>query len=223
MPHGAKWGLTLRSIGAPTACHAGHQALGLRPILRLLSSAPCRRRPLSSNVRPRRTRITINRSVIKQPTPSIRMATAVQVQPVTQLELRARFALAAEAAQSVWSRPPKAAIKDGRVSLEVLQYEKDHNVMVGRCPFSAARPARISLSHRSCPDLWRWPTAKRKLQQCCTNCDFKCRLSGQRRHLPPARPNQSLKRTANGRPPGPRGGSVYHPPRGPGALPSAAA
>ena len=33
------------------ACHAGHQALGLRPILRLLSSAPCRRRPLSSNVR----------------------------------------------------------------------------------------------------------------------------------------------------------------------------
>ena len=43
--------LTPRSSGAPTACHAGHQALGLRPILRLLSSAPCRRRPLSSNVR----------------------------------------------------------------------------------------------------------------------------------------------------------------------------
>jgi len=45
-------GLTPRSSGAPTACHAGHQALGLRPILLLLSSAPCRRRPLSSNVRP---------------------------------------------------------------------------------------------------------------------------------------------------------------------------
>ena len=44
-------GLTLRSSGVPTACHAGHQALGLRPILRLLSSAPCRWRPLSSNVR----------------------------------------------------------------------------------------------------------------------------------------------------------------------------
>jgi len=44
-------GLTPRSSGAPTAGHAGHQALGLRPILRLLSSAPCRRRPLSSNVR----------------------------------------------------------------------------------------------------------------------------------------------------------------------------
>ena len=45
-------GLTPRSSGAPTVCHAGHQALGLRPILRLLSSAPSRCRPLSSNVRP---------------------------------------------------------------------------------------------------------------------------------------------------------------------------
>jgi hypothetical protein len=43
--------LTPRSSGAPTAWRAGHQALGLRPILRLLSSVPCRRRPLSSNVR----------------------------------------------------------------------------------------------------------------------------------------------------------------------------
>jgi hypothetical protein len=37
------------------------------------------------------------------------------------------------------------------------------------------------------------------------------------------RPNTSLKRSANGRPPGPRGGSVYHPPRGPGVLPSSPA
>ena len=44
--------LTPRSSGAPTACRTGHQALGLRPILRLLSSAPRRRCPLSSNVRP---------------------------------------------------------------------------------------------------------------------------------------------------------------------------
>ena len=47
-------GLTPRSSGAPTAGHAGQQALGLRPILRLLPSAPCRRRPLSSNVRRRK-------------------------------------------------------------------------------------------------------------------------------------------------------------------------
>ena len=40
-----------RSSRAPTACHAGHQALGLRPILRLLSSAPRRRCRLNSNVR----------------------------------------------------------------------------------------------------------------------------------------------------------------------------
>ena len=45
-------GLTPRSSGAPTACRAGHQAPGLRPILRLLSSATYRCRPLSSNVRP---------------------------------------------------------------------------------------------------------------------------------------------------------------------------
>ena len=34
-----------------------------------------------------------------------------------------------------------------------------------------------------------------------------------------ARPNPSLKRSANGRPPGPRGAVVYPAPRGPGALP----
>jgi hypothetical protein len=43
--------LTLHSSGAPTALRAGHQAQGLRPILRLLSAAQCRRVPLNSNVR----------------------------------------------------------------------------------------------------------------------------------------------------------------------------
>ena len=50
-------GLTIRSSGAPTAWHTGHQALGLRPILRLLSSAPRHWRQLSSNVRPRNSGI----------------------------------------------------------------------------------------------------------------------------------------------------------------------
>ena len=44
-------GLTLRSSRAPTAGRAGHQALGLRPILRLLSITPHRRCQLNSNVR----------------------------------------------------------------------------------------------------------------------------------------------------------------------------
>ena len=43
--------LTMRASRAPTACRAGHQALGLRPILRLLSSASRRRLQLTSNVR----------------------------------------------------------------------------------------------------------------------------------------------------------------------------
>ena len=43
--------LTPRSSRAPTAWHAGHQALGLRPILRLLSAAPRCRCRLNSNVR----------------------------------------------------------------------------------------------------------------------------------------------------------------------------
>ena len=47
-----KWCLTPRSSRAPTAGRAGHQALGLRPILRLLSSTPHRRCRLNSNVRP---------------------------------------------------------------------------------------------------------------------------------------------------------------------------
>ena len=65
------------------------------------------------------------------------MAIAAQLQPVTQLECRARSARAAEAAQSVWSRPPEAAMKDAGVAPEVLQYEKDAGVVVGRRPFSA--------------------------------------------------------------------------------------
>jgi hypothetical protein len=47
--------LTHRSSGAPTSRRAGHQAQGLRPILRLLSSAPRCWLPLTSNVRPHRT------------------------------------------------------------------------------------------------------------------------------------------------------------------------
>jgi hypothetical protein len=43
--------LTPRSSGAPTSRRTGHQAQGLRPILRLLSSAPRCRLPLTSNVR----------------------------------------------------------------------------------------------------------------------------------------------------------------------------
>ena len=34
-----------------------------------------------------------------------------------------------------------------------------------------------------------------------------------------ATPNTSLKRSANGRPPGPRGAVAYPAPRGPGVLP----
>jgi hypothetical protein len=37
------------------------------------------------------------------------------------------------------------------------------------------------------------------------------------------RPNTSLKRSANGRPPGPRGAVAYPAPRGPGVLPSSPA
>jgi len=194
-------GLTSRSSGPPTAGH---------------------RRPLSSNVRPRRTRISTIRSVSNWPT-LIRMGTAVQSQPLRHLECRARFARAAEAAQSIWSRPPEAAMKDRGVAPEVLQYEKHEGRVVGRGPISAARPARISLSRRSRLESWRRSTAKRELHRHCSNRVFESRLRGQRRHHPPTRPNQSLKRTANGRTPGPRGGSVYHPPRGPGVLPLAAA
>ena len=43
-------GLTLRSSGTPTARRAGHRAQGLRPILRSLSNASRRWRPLSSTL-----------------------------------------------------------------------------------------------------------------------------------------------------------------------------
>ena len=49
--------LTPRSSRAPTAWHASHQALGLRPILRLLSGAPHCRCRLNSNVRHRQNHL----------------------------------------------------------------------------------------------------------------------------------------------------------------------
>ena len=45
-----------RSSGAPTACHAGQQAQNGAKPQRWMASVTCRRRPLSSNVRPHRTR-----------------------------------------------------------------------------------------------------------------------------------------------------------------------
>jgi hypothetical protein len=41
--------------------------------------------------------------------------------------------------------------------------------------------------------------------------------------LPRLRPNPSLKRSANGKPPGPRGAVVYPAPRGLGVFPSSPA
>ena len=53
--------LTPRSSGAPTSCHAGRLAQGLRPILRQPPSAPHRWRQLSSNVRPRRQDLLLSK------------------------------------------------------------------------------------------------------------------------------------------------------------------
>ena len=50
-----KWWLTLRSTGAPTASHQGPPA-GTLYIFCRRALASCRRRPLSSNVRPRQMR-----------------------------------------------------------------------------------------------------------------------------------------------------------------------
>jgi hypothetical protein len=72
--------LTHHSSGAPTACHTGHQAQGLRPILRLLPSASRRWRPLS---------FTLDRT---KPTPGVplakftRSASAGASQPCRRLQ-----------------------------------------------------------------------------------------------------------------------------------------
>ena len=58
--------LTLRSSRAPTACRAGHQAQGLRPILRLLPVTPHRRCRLSSDVRQRKSSNSIQHADRKQ-------------------------------------------------------------------------------------------------------------------------------------------------------------
>ncbi len=52
---GFSYSFNVRAKRATTAGHTGHQALGLWPILRLLSSASCRCRPLERGVRPQQT------------------------------------------------------------------------------------------------------------------------------------------------------------------------
>ena len=60
----------------------------------------------------------------------------------------------------------------------------------------------------------RWPPSARRLTARQLGTKFKYRA------LPQPRPNPSVEARPNGKAPGPRGGEAYHPPRGPGALPS---
>jgi hypothetical protein len=61
--------LTRRSSGHPAACQSGHQAQGLRPILRLLSSLPRRWVPLSFNVRPHVSTCALHALRTRRPNP----------------------------------------------------------------------------------------------------------------------------------------------------------
>ena len=92
------------------------------------------------------------------------MATAVQGQPLPHLECRARFARAAEAAQSVWSRPPEAAMKDGGVAPEALQDKKDNGLGVGHRPFSQNQP-HPSFTPRLLASVQRTERTSATLQQ----------------------------------------------------------
>jgi hypothetical protein len=68
---------------------------------------------------------------------------------------------------------------------------------------------------RCLPTSARWAVARRGEHRAATGIagGFRCKV----------RPNTSLKRSANGRPPGPRGAVAYPAPRGPGVLPSSPA
>ena len=219
-------GLTPRSSGAPTA---GHQARsgGTRYIFASPGLASCRCHPLSSNVRPRRN----------APRHHCRTLGARRVRQVHPSAVEARTMI--QAAECHVEPEDLASITSGTAFARANTHQglqlSRASAALGRLengPSAWAPSSRLATSGATSP---RWAKHRRAGTRflCSPGCRaakqgqwFACRsmsnatgtaLGGQ------AGPNPSLKRSANGGPPGPRGAVVYLAPRGPGVPPLAPA
>jgi hypothetical protein len=156
-------GLTLRSSGAPTAWHTGHQAQGLRPILRLLSSAPYRWLPLTSNVRHRiQSDLLIHRPKTNTVAADIQHADAVALLAHLEVKILAdpSFHMTySDAAVAVGRKPTNAGRHTGQVTSRI-----DAACFYAKTPFLAMHRVRETYGQGINPrsfqtELWQAHTA----------------------------------------------------------------
>ena len=177
--------------------------------MRLAGQAPCRRRPLSSNVRPHTTQsMTIDAS-------SHRSQDQVQSQAWQRPPERSLFAMKANAFAAATEASMKRSTRVARRKTNPIHSPAAHG---------AGRPSTGKRLTIGCPRV-RNPTAPSRgtaavwLNSAAPELARNTQASGQRSsalqvlqsgHGPRVRPNPSLERTRTGMAPWPRARAVYH-------------
>jgi hypothetical protein len=215
----------------------------VRYILHSPGLAPCRWRSLSSNVRPRRTRPSHARSTenhisaptIARPRPARHRSSCWHGRGSRPHVCRG--CSTSELGRSLGCLPGKlctahrknglngagrngcsgqASAKEMRVHVRPVQQSQAATVLY------SAPPAPERSTQATDPPGKELPTVL--ASSVVTGRSVAAASSGQAIRIPPARPNPSLKRSANGRPPGPgRWYAVHFHRPGPGVLPSSPA
>ena len=254
--------LTPRSKGAPTAGHQG-PVRGTVYIFSARALAPCRWRPLSSNVRLHKmsfcTAACSANSAFSFSELNLRSQSSVRLgrrwRFAPRAEARSRFVRAATGGKSRSRQLPACALLRANMRRLLVKYPLQYQSGV-----LAVQPAGTNTSFEQ-GRLWRapalrqraapmpWAHQQRHRRQSAhafpawaaprhtydgqtrrrgkpivaptkPSATQRAKSSGVRGQM---QPNPSLKRSANGGPPGPRSGAVYHPLRGPGVPPLAPA
>jgi hypothetical protein len=219
--------LTHRSSGAPTAGHQG-PATGRLYIICGRALASCRCRPLSSNVRRRRgpMRYANRVSALRRELNSHEKANSRRDSAPPSRDIGRRLN------DKVWWHHKRTHLsKSDSASLRAVPKPSLGAALPsptaalrrsnGFQPVHGAAGSNSGFWHRHC---WRLETvAHQHLRRgAVSTCGTRPRTTEPQLHCAPrtSPPNPSLKGSANGRPPGPPAGVVYHPAVGPGVLPS---
>ncbi len=229
-----RWGLTPRSSGEPTACRLAREAVLV--IIGLAGQSSHRRLPLSSNVRQRRARSSDSRCPAKQPVHgpafpqlarscglcSSRSRTNAVIQVATAPDSSSRDVPALRVRLPTQGDRGRATAHCRDLSL--LQPFDAVHCVASQVVLPVCRATGYCTKPSNCAsggwNTWRTRACLRAAggshcpQATCAPTPYS-RAS--------ALPNPSLKRRANGVPPGPRGRAGYHQPRGPVVTPSAPA
>ena len=222
---GKECGLTLRSSGPPPARHLGREPASV--IIGLAAQAPCRFRPLSSNVRQQVRRVC-----------ELTNATA-EAWPLNAAQERGDSAVLSLSAQGKENRAlcnSSTTSMDGWRSskrTKVQGVSSRHSVSRSRTrrtpsfpvfvPPSSPRSRRLARTEAALPGPCQRPRAAADSQVIRGKCRglVSAALQGYV-HSGKLLPNPSLEATATGRALGPRRAASYHARRGPSALPLSA-